>query len=391
VGRGLHADERGISPVLGTAILLAIAVTALSIFLAVWVPGEVNRREEEHMRGVEESFRKLRATIDDLRVGENGSVDVKMGPDPLPLLPNPRTGGTLSVTPAEIRGESRRLLRIPGENKVYIFWFEVLPGELEEYDWYIIARTSENSEERIESVFFYVNRDASDVHDYHYTSASQGLENTFPQKHGGIENDSLPSPIHEGWNFINAKVAAGPENAWVEVFVVIFPACTPWENVNIGNIKSGLGDVRFDWGDRSLVYESGMVILVQDNMSFMKSPPGGLIVRQENENNFEVYFNTFRIRELGGSISATGILTITVSTVRESTKPPEEKNSVTISINTKYRDAWWEYLMRENEELKAMGITADLKEENLLTLTIMGGGKTIRFYQKVTDIKVNLG
>ena len=101
MGRKLHADERGISPVLGTALLLGMVVTALSIFLTVWVPSEMNRREREHMQGVERSFRELGVTIEDLSFGENGSVDLKMGPDTIPLVPNPQRGGTLSVTPAE--------------------------------------------------------------------------------------------------------------------------------------------------------------------------------------------------------------------------------------------------------------------------------------------------
>ena len=274
MGRKLHADERGISPVMGAALTIGVIIAVSSVFLAVWVPSEVNRREEEYMRGVEGSFRELGATIGDLRVGENGSVDLKMGSDPVPLVPNPEMGGTLSVTPAE-----------------------------------------------------------------------------------------------NIWQEIPKKIA-----------------------------RSDLGHVKFDWGSRSLVYESGMIILVQDNMSFMKSPPGALTVRQVDENNLEVYFNAIRVRRFGGSVSGTGTSTITVSVLQEFTKLGEieenEENEVTIWTNTsRHRDAWWEYLTNKADELEAIGIDAKAKwkpKENTFTLTIEWGGENIHFYQKVIDIEVNL-
>lgn len=389
MGRKLHADERGISPVLGGMLALGIIVTVSSVLLAVWIPSEVNRRGEEYMRGVEWSFRELGVTIGDLRIGENGGVNLKMGPEPLPLVPNPRTGGTLSVTPAEleIRGESRRLVRIPGENVIHTLWFEILPGELEAYDWYIMVRTTENKEERIESVFFCVNHENFDDWDYHYTPMSQGLENAFPDEHGGMDNE-----LHEGWNYISVLVVSGGAGAWVEVHVAMFPACTPPQDVTLEN-KSDLGSFRFDWGNRSLVYESGMIILVQDNMSLMRSPPGAVTVMQVDENNFEVHLNTIRVRRFEGSISGTGTSTVTVSVSQEywRGKPGENREKVTIWINSSYGDAWLEYLANEVNELRAMGINAELIEEgNFLTLIIEGDGKNIHFYQKVTNIEVNL-
>ena len=146
----------------------------------------------------------------------------------------------VTVKYGEIRADSGKLERIPGTPKVYTVWFEILPGELEVYDWYIIARTSEILKERIDSVFLYVNRDASGPEDYHYTPASQGLETTFPKKHGGMENDLPPGQVYEGWNFINVQVASGSAGAWVEVYVMAVPACTPWQNVNLAAGQLGL-------------------------------------------------------------------------------------------------------------------------------------------------------
>ena len=269
MGRKLHADERGISPVLGTALLLGMILTASTIFLAVWVPGEVNRREREHMQGVEGSFRELKVMIEDLGVGENGGVDLKMGPDTIPLVPNPKGGGTLSITPAE-----------------------------------------------------------------------------------NVEQENL-------------------------------------ENI----MKSDLGHIGFDWGGWSWVYESGMVVFVQDNMNLMKSPPGLVTVMQKNENNFEVHFNAIRVEGVRGSVSGTGTSTVTISeNALPLTKLNPNENVVTIWINSIYKDAWREYLTNKVDELKAIDIeNVELENEgNLLKLTINGGGKNIEFYQKVTDIEVRV-
>jgi len=99
-GRG---DERGVSVILGATLVIGIIIAFLSSFLAAWVPREVSQREHRQMRGVEESFRELRATIEGLQAGEFRSVDVNMGAEySIPLVPTPRGVGTLSVTPAPI-------------------------------------------------------------------------------------------------------------------------------------------------------------------------------------------------------------------------------------------------------------------------------------------------
>lgn len=100
MAKKLHADERGITPVLGAALVIGTLITTFSVFLAVWVPSEMNRREREHMLEVEESFRELMGKIEGLEVGESRSVNVDMSPEPLPFVPNPRTSGVLSVLPS---------------------------------------------------------------------------------------------------------------------------------------------------------------------------------------------------------------------------------------------------------------------------------------------------
>lgn len=95
----LRADEGGITPILGAMFVVSIVIVLASTFLAAWGPSEMNRREREHLQGVEERFREFRAAIEGLVVGESKIVPLKMGPETIPFLPSPNIGGTLSVTP----------------------------------------------------------------------------------------------------------------------------------------------------------------------------------------------------------------------------------------------------------------------------------------------------
>jgi len=142
----------------------------------------------------------------------------------------------ITVKYGKIRADSGLKVRLPGPPQVYTFWFNVNPGELDVYDWYIIATTPEN--QRIESIFLYVNRDTSGTFDYHYDPPSDGPESTFPKVHGGMEVD-LPGRVHEGWNFINIQTASGPRRT-VEVYVMIVPHCTPWQKVNLAASQLGV-------------------------------------------------------------------------------------------------------------------------------------------------------
>lgn len=95
-------DERGVSVVLGAALVIAIIISTVSAFLAVWIPDEMRRREREHMESVEESLRELKTTMEGLEIGESETVDIKMSADSIPLIFGSSGGGTLSVFPSDI-------------------------------------------------------------------------------------------------------------------------------------------------------------------------------------------------------------------------------------------------------------------------------------------------
>ncbi len=274
--RKLRADEKGITPLLGAMFVVGIVITLFSVFLATWAPSETNRREREHQQEVAESFRELRATIEDLRVGESRTVSLRMGPDPVPFVPSPRTGGTLSVTPT-----------------------------------------------------------------------------------------STSFPTSGAWG-----------NYWENY----------WEN-DPGNIK-------FEFGDQSWIYEMGMIVLTQDDVELMDSAPYMVTVWEASKEELGVYVDVIKVRGLESSISKTGTSTITVSILRRFEKNEARENAV-IKINSEnYGDAWRDYLTSENERLGAKGYHPLFDNENL-TLTIRGkdenaGENDIIYYQKVTEVWVSI-
>lgn len=249
IGR-LRADERGITPVLGAALVLGVIILTLSAFLAIWIPSETNRRESEHMSGVEGSFRELRSAIESLEVGESKSVHLKMGPEPIPFVSNPGTGGTLSV----------------------------LPSTGEKY-----------------------------------------------------------------------------------------------------------GVIMFSLGNQRLVYESGMIILVQDNVDLMKSDPR-VVTWGKVGDKLEVHFDNIKVRGLESSVSGNGTSTLTASIYRENEGEVGLLENVTIQINSSYVGAWGEYLQGLKYSLAEEGYDSEVDMENL-QITIL---ENVRYYQKVTEVWVSI-
>jgi FlaG/FlaF family flagellin (archaellin) len=109
-------DERGVSVILGAALLIGIIIAFVAAFLATWIPGQVGQKEATQLQGVGDSFRQLRTTIANIQEGEFRSVDVNMSANySIPLVPNSKQVGTLSVTPAQVT-----TVRIYPDNDAYI-------------------------------------------------------------------------------------------------------------------------------------------------------------------------------------------------------------------------------------------------------------------------------
>lgn len=94
----LRFENAGITPVLGAMFILGISISVIAVFLAAWLPSEFNTKKREYMQSARESFRELSATIEELSVGESRTISLKMGPETIPFVINPKVSGTLSVT-----------------------------------------------------------------------------------------------------------------------------------------------------------------------------------------------------------------------------------------------------------------------------------------------------
>ena len=117
--------------------------------------------------------------------------------------------------------------------------FEIYPGELDAFDWYIVARSG--GPKPIEAKIW-VNGAPNGSHDYHYREAD-APEKIFPNpwppvrvEHGGIENDDrIPAErqLHEGTNSLGIKLDAKPQGGWIRIWVVMIPSCSDWKDATL--------------------------------------------------------------------------------------------------------------------------------------------------------------
>jgi len=270
----LRFEDAGITPVLGAMFILGIGISVTAVFLAAWVPSEVNTKQREYIQSARESFRELSATIEELSVGESRTISLKMGPETIPFVVNPRAGGTLSVT-------------------------------------------------------------------------------------------STPSENYENGQWVN------DENYWDN-----YP-----------------GNIKFDMENQSLVYEMGLIALVQGKTVITESDPQMVTVFPAAGNLIGVYVDVIKVRGIERSISGGGTSTITVSILRRFEKSDNMENAV-IKINSMYKDAWVDYLQELSDELP-QGYHPDNSKIDNLQLTILGKDNNthspdIIYYQKVTEVWVSI-
>jgi hypothetical protein len=270
----LRFEDAGITPVLGAMFILGISISVIAVFLAAWVPSEFNTKKREYMQSARESFRELSATIEELSVGESRTVSLKMGPETIPFVINPKVSGTLSVT-------------------------------------------------------------------------------------------STPSE-----NYLNGQWVNG-ENYWVN-----YP-----------------GNIKFDFENQSLVYEMGLIALAQGKTVIAEADPQMVTVFPAAGNMIGVYVDVIKVRGIERSISGGGASTITVSILRRFENSYNRENAV-IKINSRYKDAWKEYLQGLYNGIPK-GYNPDNSKIDNLQLTILGKDNVthnpdIIYYQKVTEVWVSI-
>jgi len=138
-----------------------------------------------------------------------------------------------------IEADSGRIAaRAPGGDKIEEnLEFEIYPGELDAFDWYIVVAGDGNP-----NLSMTVNDNKSAPADYNFTKADTPQE-IYPKKppgthtvnHGGIENDddiNAENQLHEGTNFIHLYLPPAA-SSWVRVYVVAVPFCSARETAAI--------------------------------------------------------------------------------------------------------------------------------------------------------------
>jgi len=84
IGMRIFQDQRGVSAIGGLMLVVTIALSVgVSAYIANWVPNEQELREYDAMREIEQSFRELKRAIEGLESGEEATVRVKLGAEPV--------------------------------------------------------------------------------------------------------------------------------------------------------------------------------------------------------------------------------------------------------------------------------------------------------------------
>lgn len=128
-----------------------------------------------------------------------------------------------------IKGEVRSLVHIPSPTwNDYTLNFEVGPGELDTFDWYIVLRPSEKSNP---TTHIWVNRPAGGNSDYDFPP-----DTIFSPRYHGADDPRIPNPLVEGPNYLTIRVR-GSKWQWIDVYVVAIPSCTSLEAARLAPDK----------------------------------------------------------------------------------------------------------------------------------------------------------
>jgi len=139
----------------------------------------------------------------------------------------------------EMRVDSGMRIRAEAAQWTENLVFEVYQGELDAFDWYIIARGGGKF-----GVHIFVNRLPNGNYDYNFRQVDQP-ETIYPNPwppigvdHGGIENDpNVITNLHEGMNFLGLKLESKPAGGWSRIYIVMVPSCTHWENAGLALLR----------------------------------------------------------------------------------------------------------------------------------------------------------
>ncbi len=136
---------------------------------------------------------------------------------------------SVATRSGSIKGEVRSLVHLltPTWND-YILDFEIYPGELDAFDWYIVLRPSKESSP---TTHIWVNRPAVGGKDYDFPP-----DTIFTPRHHGADDPTLVNPLVEGSNYLTIRVK-GSKWEWVDVYIIAVPSCTSLEAARLAPDK----------------------------------------------------------------------------------------------------------------------------------------------------------
>jgi len=123
-----------------------------------------------------------------------------------------------------IRGDTGRVAQRAGSETGDNLNFWVGDGELELFDWYIIAIGDRN-------LSILVNKQNAGIGNRDYFFQQNDVQRIFPTQHGGVYADTLPkgNQLVEGQYNSLSLDTAGPAG-WIRVYVVTLPHCSDWRD-----------------------------------------------------------------------------------------------------------------------------------------------------------------
>lgn len=128
---------------------------------------------------------------------------------------------SVATRSGNIKGEVRTMVHIPAPGwDDYTLNFEVYPGELDAFDWYIVLRPSEKSSP---TTHIWVNRPVVGNRDYDFPPST-----IFTLRYHGADDPKVANPLVEGLNYLTIRVR-GSKWQWVDLYIVAVPSCTSLE------------------------------------------------------------------------------------------------------------------------------------------------------------------